>query len=409
MKNQFQNPKNTHNTIDFLNLPNVPNFLKKDVKEKLAFVGEFILRVSILENGTLIRFHLKKKLDGRNRKKFNKDVAKVVENLVVGAFEPRIRTLENYLDRPVHYYLDPTLKLIEAGELIQEGSGYHILGPKLTRLISFIERRFLKLAKSMGAQPYQFPALIPADYMEKVKYFSNFPHSLSFVSHLKEDLEVIEKFASLACCSDGVVDFPKESYSSPKAMLTPTVCHHLFYALANKAIPSDGLTVTAYGNCFRYESTNMVSLERLWNFTMREIIFVGSEKYVKDGLDHVRRKLRTVLADLQLAYKIETASDPFFIGTHKNQTAYQNALELKFELRALLPFKKESIAVGSFNRHQDFFGTQLNFVMDNGDIPQTGCIGLGYERLAYAFVSQHGLDTKNWPNRVRKYMENESL
>ena len=153
----------------------------------------------------------------------------------------------------------------------------------------------------------------------------------------------------------------------------------------------------------------MVSLERLWNFTMREIIFVGSEKYVKDGLDHVRRKLRTVLADLQLAYKIETASDPFFIGTHKNQTAYQNALELKFELRALLPFKKESIAVGSFNRHQDFFGTQLNFRMDNGDIPHTGCIGLGYERLAYAFVSQHGLDTENWPNRVRKYMENESL
>ena len=99
MKNQFQNPKNTHNTIDFLNLPNVPNFLKKDVKEKLAFVGEFILRVSILENGTLIRFHLKKKLDGSNRKKFNKDVAIVVENLVVGAFEPRIRTLENYLDR----------------------------------------------------------------------------------------------------------------------------------------------------------------------------------------------------------------------------------------------------------------------------------------------------------------------
>ena len=409
MKNKSQNLNIGHHTIDFLNLPKVPNFLKKDVKEKLVYVGEFIRKVSILENGTLIRFHLKAKLDGRNRKKFNENVAKVVENLVVGAFEPRIRILEDYLDRPVRYNLDPTSKLIESGELIEEGSGYHILGPKLTRLISFIERRFLKLAKNMGAQPYQFPALIPADYMEKVKYFSNFPHSLSFVSHLKEDLEVIEKFASLACCSDGVVDFPKESYSSPKAMLTPTVCHHLFYALADKVISSDGLIVTAYGNCFRYESTNMVSLERLWNFTMREIIFVGYEKYVKEGLDLVRRKLRSVLSDLKLAYKIETATDPFFIGTHKNQTAYQNALELKFEVRALLPFKKESIAIGSFNRHQDFFGAQLNFRMENGDTPQTGCIGLGYERLAFAFVSQHGLDIKNWPKRVRKYMESESL
>ena len=84
-------------------------------------------------------------------------------------------------------------------------------------------------------------------------------------------------------------------------------------------------------------------------------------------------------------------------------------MELKFEVRALLPFKKESIAIGSFNRHQDFFGAQLNFRMENGDTPQTGCIGLGYERLAFAFVSQHGLDIKNWPKRVRKYMESESL
>ena len=34
----------------------------------------------------------------------------------VGAFEPRIRILEDYLDRPVRYNLDPTSKLIESGE-----------------------------------------------------------------------------------------------------------------------------------------------------------------------------------------------------------------------------------------------------------------------------------------------------
>ena len=75
MKNKSQNLNPCHHTIDFLNLPKVPNFLKKDVTEKLAYVGEFIRKVSILENGTLIRFHLKAKLDGHNRKKFNENVA----------------------------------------------------------------------------------------------------------------------------------------------------------------------------------------------------------------------------------------------------------------------------------------------------------------------------------------------
>ena len=132
---------------------------------------------------------------------------------------------------------------------------------------------------------------------------------------------------------------PRQSLAPPKVMLSPTVCHHLFYALAGKQIRKEGMIVTAYGNCFRYEASNMVSLERLWNFTMREIIFVGEETFVKKGLDSVRGGLRKIFSDLGLAYKIETASDPFFIGSFKNQTAYQNALELKFEVRALLQFR----------------------------------------------------------------------
>jgi len=31
--------------------------------------------------------------------------------------------------------------------------------------------------------------------------------------------------------------------------------------------------ITAMGKCFRYESSNLSGLERLWDFNMREIVF----------------------------------------------------------------------------------------------------------------------------------------
>jgi len=395
--------------LEFANSPAIPDFLIKDVRAKLAYIDEAVDKASIVEDGARIRLVLKSVPDESLQKAIEDKVARVVTAMVKGAFEPRLRSLEDHMDRLHAYDRDPMDELLAEREVVREGNGYYTLGPKLSRLIDYMESRFLWLAGEMQAEPYRFPALIPAEYMERVKYFSNFPHSLSFVSHLREDLEVIEDFAQHACCSHGVVDAPDHSMAAPGAMLTPTVCHHLYYALADQTIPMDGMTVTAYGHCFRYESSNMISLERLWNFTMREIIFVGPESFVKQGLEKVRKKAAPIFADLGLAYRIENASDPFFIGTFTNQTAYQNALELKFEIRALLPFKNDTVAVGSYNRHQTFFGTHLNIHMENEELPHTGCVGFGYERLAFAFVAQHGTDPKGWPEPVRAYMDDHAV
>jgi len=43
--------------------------------------------------------------------------------------------------------------------------------------------------------------------------------------------------------------------------------------------------ITALGNCFRYESTNLTGLERLWDFAMREIVFVGLASCVLENRD----------------------------------------------------------------------------------------------------------------------------
>jgi seryl-tRNA synthetase len=102
-----------------------------------------------------------------------------------------------------------------------------------------------------------------------------------------------------------------------------------------------------------------------------------------------------------MAYKVESANDPFFIGEYK-QAAFQNAFHLKYEIRALLPYKKSTLAVGSYNYHQDFFGRQLKIHQRDGSPIHTGCLAFGLERIAFAFLSQFGFEKENWPLYVKE-------
>jgi seryl-tRNA synthetase len=237
--------------------------------------------------------------------------------------------------------------------------------------------------------------------LEKVNYFHAFPHSLTFATHLREDLDVIQDFSDHASCDEHGIDVSMDSFSKVQAMLSPAVCYHLYFALADKPLTNDQLVATAVGNCFRYESSNLVSLERLWNFTMREIIFVGSREFVLENRETARKRMEEKFAHLGFAYRVETANDPFFVGEFK-QAAFQNAFQLKFEIRASLPFKNSTLAVGSYNYHQDFFGRNLKISLSNGKPAQTGCVAFGLERIAYAFLAQYGLDLRTWPKSIRE-------
>lgn len=387
--------------------PAVPKFLIRDVLGKLAYLDERISAARISGSGDLIELELKNGGDG-DRDRLTQRINALVRAMSEDAFEPDLRILEER--RPtIPNGTDPLPELLKRREIVQEGPGFFVVGPLLTQVIQYFENRMLEVADAMGALPFRFPALISPRYLERVKYFKNFPHSLSFVSHLRENLPDIQRFMDEASVGDdGSVAARPEGYASPSAMLSPTVCHHLYLALSESEIPENGIVATASGNCFRYESINMVSLERVWNFTMREIIFVGTDAQVSERIDAVRNAMRPLFEELDLSYNVITANDPFFIGTFRDQAAYQAAFELKFEVRADLPYKSETVAVGSYNRHGDFFGRTLNIRMPDGEPACTGCFGAGFERLALAFVTQHGIDPDKWPDKIRNFTKAKS-
>jgi seryl-tRNA synthetase len=380
----------------------IPDHLIGEVRSKLAYVDEDIAMAEISTNGDRIRLSLRQPIEAERKAQLDEKVQRVVTSMVKGAFRPKQQVLEDHLDRPTVYTQDPMSELIKRGEVSQEMQGVFTLGPRLARLMNFFEERFIELADSFQAPPYRFPTLIPARYLERVNYFHAFPHSLTFATHLREDLDVIDHFAGEAACDEHGLVAPPESFAQVQALLSPAVCYHLYFSLADQPLPGGQLAATAVGNCFRYEAINLASLERLWNFTMREVIFVGPKDFVLENRETARQRMQPVFEEIGLAYRVESANDPFFIGEFRKQAAFQSAFQLKFEIRASLPFSHSTLAVGSYNYHQDFFGRNLNISLPDGSPAHTGCVAFGLERIAYAFLAQHGLDPANWPSWVRE-------
>jgi seryl-tRNA synthetase len=223
---------------------------------------------------------------------------------------------------------------------------------------------------------------------------------LNLVTHLREDHAVLQEFARSVRWDGEQLIYDRAGGSGVECLLSPSVCFHWYMWLRDSQLP-EPRAITALGKCFRYESSNLTGLERLWDFSMREIVFVGPAAYVLASRDKLVELSVRLLDELGMAYEISTATDPFFVDSYAVQAAYQQGFELKFELLAPLPYSGKKLAVGSINYHQDFFGR--SFAIQTAEGPaHTGCIGFGYERLALAFVAQHGVDEKHWPDIVVK-------
>ena len=390
--------------ITFAPAVQIPEFVAGEIQSKLAYVDPAIRKAKVSPGE--IELEVEPAALER-RAELAEKVQRVVVSMAKGAIRPKVQILEDHMDRPVPNRADPLPALMAAGEVAQEGAGIFALGPLFSRLIAFFESQFTGLAQTFDASPYRFPTLIPAKYLERVNYFRAFPHSLTFVTHLREDLDVIDAFAQHAACNHDELNVSMDSFASIQALLSPAVCYHLYFTLADRPLPGGQVVATAVGNCFRYEAINLTSLERMWNFSMREVIFVGSKDFVLQNRETARQRMAQVFEKIGLAYRVESANDPFFIGEFRKQAAFQSAFQLKFEIRARLPYKDTpgqepaTLAAGSYNYHQDFFGRSLNISLPDGSPAHTGCVAFGLERMAFAFLAQHGLDPAGWPAYVR--------
>lgn len=378
----------------------VPAEIAGDVAAKLYYVSDRIVAPTLdPENRSAVTFELVEETQ-EDLERISNSIRRLAAGMCASYRSVPVRVLERVGDGSFAYWDDPHPALLRSGELIEFGQGRFGFGHRMTRLIRRLDELCLDYASEHNAAHRQFPALIGADVMDTCRYLTSFPHSLCLVAHLREDLDGIEAFAREARWEGKRLSLPSESLDDVKVLLAPSVCFHCYAGLAGTRL--DGaLTVTAIGKCFRYESGNLSGLERLWDFTMREVIFVGDRDFVLRGRDTSVGTVVRLLERLGIQFTIETASDPFFIDGFATQSTFQKLFDLKYEIRAVLPYAGRTLAVGSFNYHQDFFGRAFGISTADDGAAHTGCVGFGLERLALALVAQHGVDPDGWPEAVR--------
>jgi seryl-tRNA synthetase len=155
--------------------------------------------------------------------------------------------------------------------------------------------------------------------------------------------------------------------------------------------------ITSKGKSFRYESRYHRTLERLWDYTTREIVFIGERDFVVESRERFMESTFSFVEQLGLSGHTEVANDPFFaIPNIAAKVLNQKMFELKYELR--LPVDSDrTIAVASFNFHDQFFGQQFEIQNSASGWVSTGCVGFGLERFTYAFLCRHGIDPQHWP------------
>ena len=293
--------------------------------------------------------------------------------------------------------LDPGVISMGIGQVALEG-----LPLSLFRYFDRVTQNF---GHPWQARDLLTPTLIPAATLAKCDYFRSFPQNVTFACHIGEDADTIAAFRDRHKDRDDLEPEALASMQTPEACLSPAVCYHVYAMNRNRVIPATGLAYNVSGKCFRYESTNMRDLRRLWDFTMRETVFLGSREDVLSRRDRSTEMMKTFLDTHRLAAEIRTASDPFFIAPDAMaKTYFQLSSETKFEVSLLLP-DDQRLAVGSLNYHSDFFGRAFSVGVEGAGAMHSVCVAFGLERLVYAFLEQHGNDPVAWPETVRNAPE----
>lgn len=382
-----------------LNAP-VPQEFADELQRRMYFISSEIVdfKLKTKENEIdRIEVVTKSTID---EKEFAEKVNFVITNdiLTQKIFAPKV----TWRSKSRHEYgHDIFNRLVEQNIAFEAGEGQVSFGEPLISLMDLFDEKIKSLVKSLfNAAEYRYPTLISTKVLDECGYISSFPHMLMAVTRFHSDVDVYKKFAAEYREDKSVISSMLGFCSNTDYCLPPTMCYHTYHQFREKDL--DNRVITSKGKSFRFESKYHKSLERLWDFTIREIVFLGPKEYVLDCRQKLMEATFGLIDELGLEAFCEVANDPFFCRPDTAVKIFsQRMMELKYELR-MNTDTDHTISVGSFNYHEQFFTDNFEIKHSGGEDMFTGCAGFGLERLVYAFLCQYGLDREQWPEAIKK-------
>ena len=327
---------------------------------------------------------------------------------IVGAFHPDAasvtpaapdadRVFERRGDRT--RFSSPLHALVRRGDVVITGPGQVALSGLALAVFAAVDRTVSKWATALGAREHRYPSLIDVGVLQRAGQVAPPP------SHSERKLDSHSERSE-----ESLASRPREQgFLASLGMTTshtlaPAVCYHAYPELEGQTLPSEPTLLTAVGRCYRHEGGNHTPLERLWEFTMREIIILGTREQVEATRQALVRQVSDLVTALELDATIDVASDPFFAAGDEGRRLMQRAGALKHELQLAIDAGGRTVAAASFNHHHDFFGTRFAIQLADGAPAHSGCVAFGLERWVLAFLAQHGVDETAWPIGARDWL-----
>ncbi|WP_028551042.1 hypothetical protein [Paenibacillus sp. UNC451MF] len=371
------------------------------LKYAAAFIDEQIRDIRIDDNNIYITHESEK-----GNEAIEAHVCRLITRFSQGDFGFKENILfEHKVDTP--YEGDIISELVDRKIIKVLEPGLFIFREPFSSLMRFFDYSFVtKVANRFaGVKEESYPAVIHADTLNKTNHFTSFPEHIHFLTHLREDLDIIETFSQSirdagGWKQDGPLDL-NATMPKPKFTMNPSTCYHCYEGLQNETLEGEGVIVSAISKCHRFESRNHSDFGRLLDFSMREIIFVGKPEFVKENRLRSIEYIKELAVEWNVDSMMEIANDPFFTNDFQTKASFQRNQEMKYELRLTVPYVNKSIACSSINFHSNTFGTAFNIKMGKRNAV-TGCVGFGIERWAFAFLAQYGLEESNWPATFRE-------
>jgi seryl-tRNA synthetase len=234
-----------------------------------------------------------------------------------------------------------------------------------------LDESVLALFSDRAVERYAIPALISGEVLERCGYFHSFPDQIMALGTIApEHCRAVAETGEAA----------PEAFAPCGAYLTPAACLHIYPMLGDRP-PKAENTITTRARVYRHERQVEPPLTRLWDYTVREFVFVGSADFVQASLETAKGRALALAQHHLSEPALKRATDNFYptkMNTAKKRLQGGNAR--KTELVAWLD--KGPLAVASFNFHGFHFSGAFGF--DAARSVVTGCAGFGLERWVAA-------------------------
>jgi seryl-tRNA synthetase len=256
-------------------------------------------------------------------------------------------------------------------------NGLATLRHQLVEARDLLEAQFLRWAAECNAEKMLLPPLILVADLSKLDYFRNFPHLASVVSRIRE-ANLIDDYAR----GENITAIPNTHLIDSEYVLPSAACYNIYIHLQNTNLAEPGYFTTV-ATCFRNE-VEYKGLQRLWAFSMREIVCVGHINAVQAHLTAFKERIQNFANHLGLPLEIEVATDPFY------EPQGSRAI-----MQKLFPVKEEfvyggSVAIASVNFHRNFFGERCSIRTSDNEACFSGCVAFGIERWLHALLDHFG-------------------